>query len=646
MKIKKKILYIIAFLLFFICIGTNQSKAGSLKLNNLDFQAQINADGSMDVTETWDINIRSTNTLYKTFKTDNSKYSGITNVRVTDITNGIANNFIQTDEWAYHVTKGYYYGTENDDDDFEIGWGVGLDSSSARKEYEISYTVKDAITKYNDYAELYWQFVGSTFEVDANKITGTILLPSNVSNKDEIKVWGHTKNLNGTIYATDTNKIEFEIDNFKSGTYVEIRTLFPTNLITTTGRIKNQNALDKVVKEETKWANKANTTRKRQEWMSKNFKYVVLGAWLGVNILLGAVFFKKTIKYWKKLKSLNKFEPTTKLEYYRDLPDENSTPGEAYKNLNEGITKFTAQNFGKIFSATVLDLTLKNYIEIQQEKKSLGKDVVTIILKKQVSDGLPLNEEKIMNFIIKAANKKDTITLKELEKYIKNHPSSTESLLRETYNAVENQLIGKGIVSSIAQKEYGEYKEKSRSYIIGVIFAMICTAGYGLMLILPLIIVIINAILCKKITKKLNILTQKGVDAKEQWKGLKKYMEDFSLLKEREVPELVIWEKYLVYATVMGIADKVIKQLKIVYPDFEEITNSIGTYTCMNVMMHTDFSSSFSSAISSSISSATASSSYSSGSGGGGGFSGGGGRRRWPEEAEVEDRSIKSSFLT
>lgn len=637
MKIKKKILYIIAFLLFFICIGTNQSKAGNLKLNNLDFQAQINADGSMDVTETWDINIKSTNTLYKTFKTDNSKYSGITNATVTDITNGIQNNFIQTSEWAYHVAKGYYYGTENDDDDFEIGWGVGLDNSLARREYKISYTVKDAITKYNDYAELYWQFVGSTFEVDANKITGTILLPSNVDNKDEIKVWGHTKDLNGTIYATDTNKIEFEVDNFKNGTYVEVRTLFPTNLITTTGRIKNQNALDNVVKEETKWANKANASRKRQEWMDKNFKYVLFGAWLGLNILLGVFFFKKTIKYWKKLKGLNKFEPTTKLEYYRDLPDEDSTPGEAYKTMNENVTEFTDQNFGKIFSATVLDLTLRGYIEIQQEKKTLGKDIVTITLKKQVSDGLPINEERIMTFIIKATNKKDTITLKELEKYIKNNPSKIESLLTETYSSVDNQLIGKGIISSIGQKEYKEYKEKAGAYIGSTIFFIMFISFFVEKFIFPLLILIINAILCSRIVKRINILTQKGVDTKEQWKGLKKYMEDFSLLKEREIPELVIWEKYLVYATVMGIADKVIKQLKIVYPNFEEMTNSIGTYTCMNVMMHTDFSSSFSSAISSSITSATASSSYSSGSGGGGGFSGGGGRRWWPEEAEEED---------
>lgn len=639
MKIKKKILYIIAFLLFFICIGANQSKAGNLKLNNLDFQAQINADGSMDVTETWDINIKSTNTLYKTFKTDNSKYSGITNATVTDITNGIQNNFIQTSEWAYHVAKGYYYGTENDDDDFEIGWGVGLDNSSARREYKISYTVKDAITKYNDYAELYWQFVGSTFEVDANKITGTILLPSNVDNKDEIKVWGHTKNLNGTIYATDTNKIEFEVDNFKNGTYVEVRTLFPTNLITTTGRIKNKNTLDDVVKEETKWANKANASRKRQEWLSENLKYIYLCAIIGVNILLIILLLKRTIKYWKKLKSLKKFESTTKLEYYRDLPDENSTPGEAFKTLNEKTTKFTAQNFGKIFSATVLDLTLKGYIEIQQEKKTLGKDIVTITLKKQVSYELPINEGKIMAFIIKVADNKTTITLKELEKYIRSHPSKIESLLTETYSSVDNQLIGKGIISSIGQKEYKEYKGKAISYISSTIFFIICMSFLLGIFIIPLLILIINAILCSRIAKKINILTQKGVDTKEQWKGLKKYMEDFSLLKEREVPELVIWEKYLVYATVMGIADKVIKQLKIVYPNFEEMTNSMGTYTCMNVMMHTDFSSSFSSAISSSITSATASSSYSSGSGGGGGFSGGGGRRWWPEEAEEEDNS-------
>ena len=120
--------------------------------------------------------------------------------------------------------------------------------------------------------------------------------------------------------------------------------------------------------------------------------------------------------------------------------------------------------------------------------------------------------------------------------------------------------------------------------------------------------------------KRINVLTQAGLDQQEMWKGLKKYMEDFSLLKEREVPELVLWEKYLVFATAFGIANKVLKQLKIIYPNIDQ-TDMMNTSAYMYFMYHSDFDTSFSSAISSSIASAT----MSSGSGAGGGFSGGGG---------------------
>ncbi len=96
------------------------------------------------------------------------------------------------------------------------------------------------------------------------------------------------------------------------------------------------------------------------------------------------------------------------------------------------------------------------------------------------------------------------------------------------------------------------------------------------------------------------------------------------MIDKKELPEIVLWEEYLVYATAFGIADKVLKQLKIAYPSIENTENlSNGVY--IGLMMNTDFSSSFSRSISTAISS-----SYSSASGGGGGFSGGGGRRRRP----------------
>lgn len=626
MKNTRKILYVLVFTLAFLLIGTVKSNAGNLSLNNLDFNAQINNDGSMDVTETWDINISETNTLYKSFKTDPSKYSGITDVTVKEITNGPNIYFIQNYEWEYHVAKNHYYGTKNEDGDFEIGWGVGLDNSRGTRKYEISYTVKDAITKYSDYSELYWQFVGKDFEISANKITGIIYLPSNVSNKEDIKVWGHTEGLNGTIYATDLNKIEFELNNFRSGRYVEIRTLFPTELIISSGRTKNTEILQTAINEETKWADEANAIRKRNETISKVVPIILITICVVINLILIIVYVKKTIKYKKYLKTLNKYKPTTELEYYRDLPDENSTPGEAIKTIDVNLSEFTPTNFGKVFSATILDLALKGYIEISQEKNEINKDVVKISILKESNGQLKSDEEYILDFVKNATNGKEYITLKEIEKYIQNHPSKVENLLKNTNTKINNQLISEQIMDKEQQEEYKKYKNKQFGYEFTSIFLL----GFTLILfVIPVVIFIIDAILCGKIAKKINVLTQKGRDMQEQWKGLKKYMEDFSMLDKREVPELVIWEKYLVYATAFGIADKVIKQLKIVYPNFDEMmTTNLATYTYMNLMINTDFSQSFSSAISSSMSSA-----YSSGSGSGGGFSGGGGFGRRPEEA-------------
>ena len=73
MKRKKKILITSIFLLlfmFFVNIESRASSDNKLFLNDLDFEVNVNSDGSMDVTEYWDIEVEDTNTLFKTFKTD------------------------------------------------------------------------------------------------------------------------------------------------------------------------------------------------------------------------------------------------------------------------------------------------------------------------------------------------------------------------------------------------------------------------------------------------------------------------------------------------------------------------------------------------------------------------------------------------
>jgi hypothetical protein len=54
--------------------------------------------------------------------------------------------------------------------------------------------------------------------------------------------------------------------------------------------------------------------------------------------------------------------------------------------------------------------------------------------------------------------------------------------------------------------------------------------------------------------------------------GLKKFLLEFSRIAEKTVFEVHIWEEYLLFAQLLGIADKVREQLPKVYPEFNQIS--------------------------------------------------------------------------
>lgn len=120
-------------------------------------------------------------------------------------------------------------------------------------------------------------------------------------------------------------------------------------------------------------------------------------------------------------------------------------------------------------------------------------------------------------------------------------------------------------------------------------------------------------------------LTPQGRQQLDEILGLKKFLLDFSLIHERGVNETVIWQDYMIYAYLLGIADKVIPQIRELYPEalpqvvrFEHYINYAGYYgslmysACVREQQRQE-------AARSAGSGGTAS------FGGGGGFSGGGG---------------------
>lgn len=634
----RKLLAMFIIIIALVLLGETKSQA-SLHLKNLDFQVQINDDGSMNVVETWDIKVSDTNTLYKTFIKDDTKYSSIMDVSVKDITKGENNIFNSASKWEYHLPKGYFFAGTNNKGENEIAWGVSIESTT-RKQYLISYRVNDVITKYNDCAELYWQFVGNEFEISANKITGTIKLPANVQHLEDLKVWGHTKYLNGEVKVVSSDTIEFNLNNYKSKNYVEVRLTMPTYLFekVSSENISQEEKLDDIIKEETEWANEANARRDRR---NKNFKLLILATIL-VNTSIGIMFSKKIKKNKQFLEKNPNILPEQQLEYYRELPDKEETPLEAVFILKTGYKQSCLPN---VFSATILNFALKGYIRIEQEGKT-----IKILLNKIKTDELTGDEKKVLE-ILRAASNNNELTMAELEKYIKNYPSKLMNLNSTFEKVSKTQASEKGKFDTNRFNKQIVYAEKNVGYIfilIIIIIASIFTIGYAyknvqgmlitctiISLAFFIVVTIINLILNIKITTSFNGFTQKGINEQEQWKAFKKYMEDFSYLNEKEVPELVLWEKYLVYATAFGIANKVLKQLKVKYPELNN-QDTISNMVLFNAMYNANgLNANFINSISTSTS-RMYSSTYSSGTGGGGGFSGGGGfgGRWWRPEAE------------
>ena len=112
--------------------------------------------------------------------------------------------------------------------------------------------------------------------------------------------------------------------------------------------------------------------------------------------------------------------------------------------------------------------------------------------------------------------------------------------------------------------------------------------------------------------------------------GLRKFLKEFTLLDERELKEVKLWKDYMIYATLFGIADKVIKEMKQVNPayfDMDRVASTMADNMTLPLIYST-LQRSTSSAVAAKAARehrASGGGGNSSWGGGGGGFSGGGG---------------------
>lgn len=630
---KSKTLNRICLFMFFIIVVfvlCPDNVYASQDMKELKYDIEVTSSGDMIITENWNINISDTNTLFKTFEKDGS-YDEITDVSVTEVEDNSTKTFEKSDRYQYHVDKDYFQALTNEDGLFEIAWGVSQDSSETR-EFIIKYTVKGHVVKYNDCAEIYWKLIGDNFDVPIERITGTINLPEGIENLEDLRVWAHGP-LNGTINKDSKTDVSFSVSNLPSNNFLEIRIATPVQIFENVMKKSNVDRLDTIISEETAWANEANIKREK---MAKN-QEMINKLILISGIIICAFLVYKAIKDIKLLRKTPKLEPTQKLDYFREIPDETASAAEVgflYYFSNGGVS----YRIGETISGTMLNLCLKGWISFEPEAENKKK--VNVILNESGKVNLTEDEEYVYNFLTKIPKNDNKFSMKEFQKYCNNNYTKSRNLVTKIPKIAEKKAKEKELFDKKMRKQYNKLVTASAFYMMFAMFIIFIYFTNIKLMLLEEALILINLVITIILANRLNGLTQKGIDEKEKWKGLKKYMEDFSMLDEREVPDLVLWEKYLVFATVFGISDKVIKQLKIRYPELNDEQYLRSHYSYM-YMISANNNFNFISSMSSSIGSVT---NYSSGSGSGGGFSGGGGfgrRWRWRRRPLISIKTLK-----
>lgn len=220
--------------------------------------------------------------------------------------------------------------------------------------------------------------------------------------------------------------------------------------------------------------------------------------------------FSFLVKRKKAIKKFNK-----ECGYFRDVPNGGKIE----------VSHYLAQNFdvadekSLIIGALILSMINKGSIEPEKEE-SVGlfgkvKEGVNLSLLKE-PDTAP--ELTLYNLLILSAGDDGILQEKELEKYSYKNPEKINEVIESVKNAGEQEFITLGGF----------------------------TGGAG------------NCI---------KDLSDKGKEELSEVIGLKKYLNEFTLIAEREITETIIWKEYMVYATLFGIADKVLEQFKKVYPE-------------------------------------------------------------------------------
>ena len=544
----------------------------SNQIYSIDIDVIILEDGTAMITEVWDVDGSDGTEWYKVM-------NNLGNMELSSFNVMMDGRNLTYKDWNVDESlkqKRGYYGINYTYDGLELCFGK---YDYKRHKFTLSYYLSNFIFNTDDSQVVYYNFIDRLSNVDFDNFSVTI--SSYYDFPDTLDVWGY--GYKGYAYVSN-GKIEMSNESDMDENYVVLLAKFPLNTFNTLNRYEEYNDFDTVYNMAEEGTLEYNYDNDHSSFFDMFFAFIQMLLSFGVPIIIMLFSVAKTLENGYGYKNNKKID-IKNIPMFRDIPcNKDIYYANALIKLND-----IGYNKSNILGAIILKWVRNNKVLFKNEKVGkFNKETSVIDLTKDVTFDTEL-EMKLFE-MMRAASKDGLLETKELERWCSKNYDKFLGLFTKIENNTINELKANNHIYRRTDKN--ECKQK-------------------------------------------NIMDDKIYNDSIQLYGLKKYLEEFSRMDTKEVMEVKLWDEYLMFAYLFGIADKVAKQFKNMYPEImDQMEMQNFDYDTLIFVNHIS-TRSVSAASSARNAARAAASSYSSGGGGfssggggGGSFGGGGGGSR------------------
>lgn len=627
-----RMLLVMVPLLVGVLVAPVPAYAESYDIVDVDVDATVEGDGSLRVVETRTFVFDgSFNGVYWEIPVGYNESNGNA-VEVSVVSAGVDSSGSSEElELSDAGAEGTYEVSETDSDTMR------LTLYSAHEDETVSFTIEyvatGIVTRWSDTGELYWKFVSDGWDVTSENVTCTLHLPvpegESVTPEENVRAWGH-----GPLDATVSfagNDIVFDVPAVGTSEYAEMRVTFPAEWVAALAETSGE-ALPTILSEEQAWADEANS----QRMLARALYYGALAVAAALVVVTLVVAVRARARYRRD------FRPRFSDTYFRDVPtdDHPAVLGALFANGVVGSQELTA---------TLMHLTNEGVVRLDKitvKKKGLVREKTEedYLLTKvgELPDAIPAASRKVDERTLdllfgriagQGEAEAPELRFSEIEAFAKRNPRRYSDAYDDWKGVVEGQYLAR--FSGTGLKGYG----KSLVTGLGVacfalavvlLFALVFMGAPIAVILVSFCVLLMAGIVASVIAKGMRDVSHDAVETRAKLKALERWLREFTRLDEAVPTDVVLWNRLLVMAVVLGVADEVVEQLRVSMPEILEDPYLMSSYGWL-FWYGTDtraaaaaFSESMEAAHHVSVA-ALADTSLSSGGGGGGGFSSGGG---------------------